>query len=285
LSALSTHKAILTDLLIRRFEKSVSGGLDQINNAGKNVEGRTSGWEERLGKLEIRTNSAEEKIGAYASSLQQYQVAFGFLGLSAAFRQFFRRKWWERTILLIGLILFFIAIVCVPFIAHQTAEKAAKTRAPQPALAITDDANAGKSNAPKDAAAKAAEAKKGTMPIRGGRTQQAESEGSNDSVWLQLRPYLPFTMLELLLIYFFRVILMHFNSTQVQMLQLEIRMAACAFIDEYVKFVREHGKPDLSKFESLVFGGIAADSDKLPSTFDGIEQLASLVKEIRTAKR
>jgi hypothetical protein len=66
-----------------------------------------------------------------------------------------------------------------------------------------------------------------------------------------------------------------------QLLQLELKMAACGFIEEYAKFATENEKADLSKFEALVFGGIVADLDKVPSTFDGIDALAGIVKEIR----
>ena len=38
---------------------------------------------------------------------------------------------------------------------------------------------------------------------------------------------------ELIAIYFFRVVLMHFRSVKAQLLQLDLRIALCQFIENY----------------------------------------------------
>lgn len=90
--------------------------------------------------------------------------------------------------------------------------------------------------------------------------------------------------LEVLLIYFFRVVLAHFRSLKAQLLQLQLRMALCQFIQSYADYAAKIRKQDanaLEKFESLVFSGLSANEDSLPTTFDGTEQLAKLVKSLR----
>ena len=39
----------------------------------------------------------------------------------------------------------------------------------------------------------------------------------------------------------------------------------------------------LEKFESLIFSGVVSDPEKLPSTFDGVEQIGNLIKSIKNS--
>ncbi|MGB8409124.1 MAG: hypothetical protein WCE58_04350 [Gallionella sp.] len=226
LTAVFTHSTLNSTLLLNRFEQSVKGGLEQING----METRLSGWEQRLNATEDRTNKAEAKISAYNKTLEEYEVAFGFLGMAAAYKKFFERKTTERNWFGGALAVLFIVILIMPVAGYHFAN------------------------------------------------------ATGQSMLEQLEKYIPFAVLIFLLIYFFRVVLLHFNSTQAQLLQLEIKMAALAFIQEYVTFLKQNESPDLSKFESLVFGGIVADLDKVPSTFDGLEQLVKTVMQLKGEK-
>ena len=94
--------------------------------------------------------------------------------------------------------------------------------------------------------------------------------------------------LELILIYFFRIILSNYKSVKAQIIQIELRQTLCGFIQGYADFrkdlketAKENGNP-LEKFENLIFSGIITESDKLPSTFDGMEQLGGLIKAVKT---
>jgi len=226
ITAIFTHSNLLSNFLLSRFEQGVIGGLEQINSMGT----RLADWEKRLNATEERANNAEAKISAYNKTLTDYEVAFGFLGMSAAFKAFFDRKQRERKLYATALIVLFASILLLPIIGYI-------------------------------------------------------SSYEHGQVFLeQLEKYVPFAVILFLLIYFFRVVLLHFNSTQAQLLQLESKMASLAFIQEYVAFLKENNSPDLSKFESLVFGGIVADLDKVPSTFDGLEQLAKTVTQLRSEK-
>lgn len=96
---------------------------------------------------------------------------------------------------------------------------------------------------------------------------------------------LPILGLELLLVYFFRVVLSHYNSVQTQIMQLELRNALCQFIQNYADYAKDIKEKDsalLEKFESLIFSSILSSADKVPSTFDGLEQMSNLIKSIKS---
>ncbi|MDO4777486.1 MAG: hypothetical protein Q4A06_08540 [Cardiobacteriaceae bacterium] len=99
---------------------------------------------------------------------------------------------------------------------------------------------------------------------------------------------IPVVGLELIMIYFFRVVLSHYHSIQTQIMQLELRQSLCQFIQSYVEYakkMRKNGddssKDTLDKFENLIFSSILSNPDKVPGTFDGIEGLASFLKELK----
>lgn len=90
--------------------------------------------------------------------------------------------------------------------------------------------------------------------------------------------------LELLLLYFFRVALQNFRSIKAQLLQIDLRMTLCQFVQSYAEYSRsapEGSKGLLERFEQVVFSGIVNDESAIPSTFDGLDKLAELVGKIR----
>lgn len=85
--------------------------------------------------------------------------------------------------------------------------------------------------------------------------------------------------LELVLIYFFRIMLHSVNSTKAQLLQIDLRRTLCRFIQKYSKCSKDmkDGNPNaLEKFETLIFSGLVMQDDKLPSTFDGLEPIQKI---------
>ena len=98
----------------------------------------------------------------------------------------------------------------------------------------------------------------------------------------------PIITLEIILIYMFRVVLSHFRGIATQMLQINLRISLCQFIQSYSEYSTKIKRQDasaLEKFENLIFSGIISDSEALPSTFDGLEQIAKLVNSIRSGKQ
>lgn len=95
---------------------------------------------------------------------------------------------------------------------------------------------------------------------------------------------LPLISIELVLIYFFRIILINHRSIKTQILQLELRQTLCKFIQSYVDYSKKIKVDDasaLEKFENLIFSAVLSDSDKIPSTFDGVEQISNFIKSIK----
>lgn len=89
---------------------------------------------------------------------------------------------------------------------------------------------------------------------------------------------------ELLLMYYFRVCLQSFKGVKAQLLQIDLRMTLCQFIQSYAKYAKEIKDKDgdlLVRFEQIVFSGIVSSDEAIPSTFDGVEQIAKLITSLK----
>lgn len=107
------------------------------------------------------------------------------------------------------------------------------------------------------------------------------SDGGINLTWQQIAIS---AGLELVLIYFFRVVLFHYRTVQTQIMQLDLRLSLCQFIQSYAEYAKEiktNDKDALDKFENLIFSSILSSDEKIPSTFDGLEQLSSLIKQLK----
>ncbi|MGZ8176158.1 MULTISPECIES: hypothetical protein [Methylobacter] len=96
---------------------------------------------------------------------------------------------------------------------------------------------------------------------------------------------LPIISLVGISMYYFRVILFNYKSVKSQLLQIELRKTLCRFIQHYSDYSSELKKKDqdsLSKFENIIFSAIVSDDDKLPSAYDGIEQIGKLIKSAKS---
>lgn len=91
---------------------------------------------------------------------------------------------------------------------------------------------------------------------------------------------------EVIVLYFFRVILQQYYGLRAQILQLDLRAALCAFIEGYVDFLssRKVGvvSEAMQRFESLTFAPIAPTESQVPNTLDGIDQLVKLIRQLKT---
>lgn len=97
----------------------------------------------------------------------------------------------------------------------------------------------------------------------------------------------PLIALEVILLYFFRVVLSQFRGVTSQLLQINLRITLCQFIQSYSEYSTKIKKQDasaLEKFENLIFGSINFSTEALPSTFDGMDQIAKLINSIRSGK-
>lgn len=100
----------------------------------------------------------------------------------------------------------------------------------------------------------------------------------------ELFGFLPAISLTLVLIYYFRIALANYNSIRSQIMQIELRKSLCQFIQSYAEYsstIKSKDSQLLSKFEDVIFSNIMASEDKVPSTFDGVEHLASLITSLK----
>ncbi|WP_339069694.1 hypothetical protein WIN67_17895 [Pseudomonas idahonensis] len=89
---------------------------------------------------------------------------------------------------------------------------------------------------------------------------------------------------ELLLIYYFRIFLHNFRSLKLQILQVDLRMTLCSFIESYSDFAvktRKDDKEVLLKFEQIIFSEVSSGDTAIPSVFDGIEHVSSVFGKIK----
>ncbi|CAI0904234.1 Uncharacterised protein [Serratia quinivorans] len=97
----------------------------------------------------------------------------------------------------------------------------------------------------------------------------------------------PFAAVELLILYYARVIYSEVKSLRTQLVQINLRGALCQFIEEYMnyrkKIKNEKGELNdaaLDKFDSLIFSAIQMDSDNIPGALDGINAIAELAGKV-----
>lgn len=98
--------------------------------------------------------------------------------------------------------------------------------------------------------------------------------------------FIPVFSIEIIIIYFFRIVLLNYRSVKAQIMQIELRQTLCQFIQSYADYSSKIKKLDpsaLDKFENLIFSGVLSNPEKLPSTYDGLEQIAALIKNIKNS--
>lgn len=97
----------------------------------------------------------------------------------------------------------------------------------------------------------------------------------------------PFAAIELLILYYARVMYSEVKSIKAQLVQINLRGSLCQFIEAYMdyrsKVKDKDGKVSdtaLDKFDSVIFSAIQMDGDNIPSAFDGVSAIAELAGKI-----
>jgi hypothetical protein len=102
--------------------------------------------------------------------------------------------------------------------------------------------------------------------------------------WGLVATGLPVLSLTVILLYFFRLAIRSADGVKSQLLQVELRKTLCRFIQSYADYVKRfkaEGGESLGKFESVIFSGIVANDEKIPATFDGLDQLSKLLTAVK----
>jgi len=87
-----------------------------------------------------------------------------------------------------------------------------------------------------------------------------------------------------IIMYYFKIILTNYKSIKSQLVQIELRKTLCRFIQHYGDYaskMRVKDDTSLAKFENIIFSHIVANEEKIPSPYDGLEQI---FRAIKTAK-
>lgn len=95
----------------------------------------------------------------------------------------------------------------------------------------------------------------------------------------------PTLTLLFVLFWFFRIVLHNIKSVKSQIMQLELRMTLCQFIQSYAeksKELKEANKEGFEKFENIIFSSIVSSDENIPSTFDGMEHVSNLLKNFKS---
>lgn len=113
---------------------------------------------------------------------------------------------------------------------------------------------------------------------------------SNKTSYVSLTDYLsliPMFSITVILIYYFKIALQNYNSIKAQLAQIELRKTLCRFIQDYGDYSVKMKKQDpesLSKFENIIFSSITTNGDNIPATFDGLEQIAKIIGNLKNSK-
>lgn len=210
--------------------------------------------DEQIEALKLR----QEQVKALGDTLEKYKIKFNFVGLHEGFERIARKK---RTSSLIHMVvLFFLFLLMVgPF-----AFKAWLLLNPSSAMAEILAYHLSNSLS-RDATI-------GMVSVLSDR---------NLGLLLLAVGY------ELLMLYFFKVVFSGYRSVQAQLVQLELRMTLCQFIQHYTEYSKVMNKESpgvLERFEQLIFSSIVANEDQIPSSFDGLDQIVKLMGQLKSGK-
>ena len=92
---------------------------------------------------------------------------------------------------------------------------------------------------------------------------------------------IPFTVIELLLLYVFRLFYQQYLFVKSELLQINLRYNLCAFIESYMEFKKKNKDHTVDLFEQLIFSNIISDEKKVPTTVDGLDSIANIIQAIK----
>lgn len=236
---------------------------------------------EALAAYKEEFSEASGKTSDYMNVLKKLQGDLGFLTLGKAFTDFIDEKKSERGWLLCWLLLIGVLVVGVPA-GVATWEL---THVNNASVTVTSSQASGK-NGSTEAAGKngtetvSKEAKSGA--IAGREVPSGVKVGSEDGGGvLRFLYLLPISAIELILVFYFRVVLGQFHSVSAQLLQLRMRLAVCRFLESYGEFREKNKALPFDRFDALVFSNLMPNADQVPSTFDGLDGLAKIFESVR----
>lgn len=218
-------------------------------------------------------NNTDANLKDYIKQAAGLKGDLGFLVLSRAFTSFIKTKEKDikhilRYLMIIGVFLLLIPLLA--FVFYQIY--------PQNANTVSTSVIQGAYSTTKIKPS-------GTIKTTVVAEQNKKPVTIDGSSWLgivnRLLNYLPLAVIELFLLFYFKILLANYNSAQAQLLQLRMRKSVCQFIQDYISFKKQNEVGDLEKFDSLIFGNLMPNAEQIPSTFDGLDHLGKIIGEFK----
>lgn len=229
------------NLYLDEITNNFSSLNNKIDEKQKDLNNEVADFENKIEKLKNETQKLED-------TLKKQKTAFNFVGLYDGFNSLSSSKSAQKKFVLIIASLLGISLVAVPI------------------LSIFFSKDIG-------------------MFFSDITIEVSTLKLTTSFSWQKI---LPIVGLEFILVYLFRVVLNRLNVIQTEVMQLELRKSLCQFIQSYAQYAKEIRTLEedkevniLEKFESIIFSNILSAPEKVPSTFDGLEQLANFIKEFK----
>ncbi|MGE7989664.1 hypothetical protein ACQKPE_01145 [Pseudomonas sp. NPDC089554] len=229
-----------------------------------------------------------QEVTQLKEQLDKYEKSFNFLGLNRAFRVMRTQKIKEARNTLVFLVCLGV-IMSVPLGLKVVAglfssDSSANT---QVTVATTLAGPAATPPAAPNASATALttnEAAPSTTKPIDTATKAKDVEDSTAKYLKQILPLLAFFGFELVMLYFFKVVLHSYRSVKAQLLQIDLRIALTQFVMKYSEYARDAkgtNNSTLERFEQVIFSGIVGGDSEIPSTFDGLDQVVKVLEKVR----
>ena len=214
--------------------------------------------DKQLSEYRVYADSLGSKVDGYIKQVTDIRSELSFVILGEAFKDFITEKKKEKSRVLFFVFALGFLMICAP--AYMLVNSMDHT---------IIDAIYNKTN-PSNAAdpSKASDLSKASNPSKAVDSKVIANKIIN---------YIPLILIEILLVFYFRIFLRQFNSVNAQLLQLKMRLSVCQFIEGYVDFKKQNEGNGLEDFEKLIFSNLMPSAEQVPSTFDGIDQLSKLL--------
>jgi hypothetical protein len=249
--------------------KEYSGELSKLKDDIANIANTaTTKVKENVDML----HSTDASLKEYSEKAYNLRSKLNFTILTKAFSDFIINKENKIKWLLICLIVMGICLLLIPTVAffeYQTTK---------PVIRVS-------TTLPVQKGYTSAGSKNKVAAITSSDQLKNNTETSGNLNWPEvvnrLLNYLPLTVAELILLFYFRILLTNYNAANAQLLQLKTRESVCQFIEEYIKFKKNCDVTELDKFESLIFSNLMPSAEQIPATFEGLEHLGKILNEFK----
>ncbi|MDX2468992.1 MAG: hypothetical protein QNL04_00280 [SAR324 cluster bacterium] len=241
--------------------------LEKFQQKQVEIQKTIQEWDDNLSKV-------KEEVETERTNLDNIKKGYNFVKLHKGFQNIYSSKQWEKRVSFIIMCFIGLSILGVMYLASDYQQSKARENTEillslKEAFSLKTETPIAKEIFQEDFIKASTEVSNALNSVASPLT----------NIWYLL----PFLGGELILIYFFRIALKNFSSAKAQIVQVQLRMSLCEFIAGYTEFKKDNqqDKVSLEKFETLIFSGITMEGGDIPTTFDGIKDLAKLIKSVK----